>query len=273
MLRLETNEGWWLVTHPDHADLAGQFATKWGNEIFCSPEPRAEVLRGIFAHDDGWAVRDAKPLITKQGKPSAFSNELVGKYSAFEEIDLEEYLAVRRSAVQLMAQQDPYAAILISMHTHNLLSARADRSTIRPEQLSLLDEFLEEQASLQRELRQRLVDAGELPPEQITREALTENFRLLQATDNLSLLSCVDFGGEATLLWPQRTRDGGAAEIQVTRIAERSFRLSPYPFVDSRVTFKLRTRFVPGLEFGSSEELQGRFDSAKAEEIEVIVSR
>src|ERR1700731_1895283 len=106
MLRLETNEGWWLVTHPDHADLAGQFATKWGNEIFCLPEPRAHVLCGIFAHDDGWAARDAKPLITKQGKPSAFSRELVGKYSAFEEIDLEEYLAVRRSAVQLMAQQD-----------------------------------------------------------------------------------------------------------------------------------------------------------------------
>lgn len=272
MLRLETNEGWWLVTHPDHADLAGQFATKWGNEIFCSPEPRAEVLRGIFAHDDGWAARDAKPLITKQGKPSAFSRELVGKYSAFEEIDLEAYLAVRRSAVQLMAQQDPYAAILISMHTHNLLSARADRSTIRPEQLSLLDAFLEEQASLQRELRQRLVAAGELPPEQTTWEALTENFRLLQATDNLSLLSCVDFDGKATLLWPQRTRDGGAAEIQVTRIAERSFRLSPYPFAEAQRMFKLRTRFVPRLVFGSSDELQAQFAAARVEEIEVVVS-
>ena len=26
MLRLETETGWWLVTHPDHARLAGAFA-------------------------------------------------------------------------------------------------------------------------------------------------------------------------------------------------------------------------------------------------------
>jgi hypothetical protein len=26
MLRLESETGWWLVTHPDHARLAGNFA-------------------------------------------------------------------------------------------------------------------------------------------------------------------------------------------------------------------------------------------------------
>jgi len=41
MLRLETETGWWLVTHPDHARLAGAFAERWGNEKFLPPEPRA----------------------------------------------------------------------------------------------------------------------------------------------------------------------------------------------------------------------------------------
>src|SRR5271154_91198 len=59
MLRLETETGWWLITHPDHARLAGAFAEAWGNAQFCSPEPRARVLRGIASHDDGWMVRDA----------------------------------------------------------------------------------------------------------------------------------------------------------------------------------------------------------------------
>ena len=95
MLRLETETGWWLVTHVDHAHLAGAFAEKWGNDLFPSPEPRERVLRGIHAHDDGWAARDQQPQMTRQGKPSAFSVELVGKYSAFEEIDLADYLAVR----------------------------------------------------------------------------------------------------------------------------------------------------------------------------------
>ena len=47
--------------------------------------------------------------ITRQGKPSAFSIELVGKYSAFEEIDLADYLAVRDRAVRIIAEKDPYA--------------------------------------------------------------------------------------------------------------------------------------------------------------------
>src|SRR5579859_2850413 len=149
MLRLETDTGWWLVTHPDHARLAGAFAERWGNNYFLSPEPREHVLRGITRHDDGWAARDAVPQITRQGKPSAFSVELVGKYSAFEEIDLEDYLAVRDRSVRLIAAEDPYAAILISMHTYSLLHDHADRSTIAPAQLPLLDRFLDQQKALQ----------------------------------------------------------------------------------------------------------------------------
>ena len=132
MLRLESETGWWLVTHPDHARLAGAFAERWGNDLFLSPEPRSNVLKGIARHDDGWLARDAAPQITRQGKPSAFSVELVGKYSAFEEIDLRDYLAVRDRAVRLIAAQDPYAALLISMHTYSLLADHADRSLTPP---------------------------------------------------------------------------------------------------------------------------------------------
>ena len=141
MLRMESETGWWLITHPDHARLAGDFATAWGNEQFRKPEPRSRVLKGIACHDDGWVARDAHPSVTRQGKPSAFSTELVGKYSAFEEIDVEEYLAVRNRAVRIIAEQDPYAGLLISMHTYNLLTAHADRSTIASDGLLLLDAF------------------------------------------------------------------------------------------------------------------------------------
>ncbi|SNT38403.1 Protein of unknown function [Granulicella rosea] len=262
MLRFETEDGWWLVTHPDHARLAGDFSAVWGNALFAAPEPREHVLRGIHAHDDGWAMRDRKPVVTREGKPAAFSTELVGAYSAFEEIDLEQYLAVRRGAVQLMADEDAYAAILISMHTYNLLSERADRRTIRAEQLPLLDTFLEEQLELQWRLQKQLVGEGELLPEWITWDALKDNFRLLQATDNLSLLSCVDYAGRATLLHPLRKVDGAAQEIVVAHTGVRSFRLTPYPFATDEVTFELKARFVPGPRFTSSEQLQALFDAS-----------
>jgi hypothetical protein len=230
------------------------------------------VLRGIYAHDDGWAARDAAPVVTKQGKPAAFSHELVGTYSAFEEIDLRAYLAVRREAVQLIAQEDPYAAILISMHTHNLLSERADRSTIKPEELPWLDAFLVEQSSLQRALRERLLSMG-MDGEWLTVETLLRHFQLLQACDNLSLLSCVDYAGRATLLHPFRLSDGRVSEVQVERVGERSFRLLPYPLEVDGVEFLVRARFVSGAEFASSEALQERFAGAKVEELVVRVGR
>jgi hypothetical protein len=42
MLRLETETGWWLVRHPDHARLAGAFAERGGNDHF----PRPERVKG-----------------------------------------------------------------------------------------------------------------------------------------------------------------------------------------------------------------------------------
>lgn len=272
MLRSKADGGWWLITHPDHAHLAGEFAKHWGNEAFASPEPREHVLRGIYAHDDGWRIRDTSPVVTKQGIPAAFSVELVGKYSAFEDIDLEAYLAVRREAVQLMASEDPYAAILISMHTYNLLTERADRSSIREQDLPSLDAFLEEQIALQKILREQLVASNQLPASCLEPVTLRRYFQLLQACDNLSLLSCVDFGGHATLLHPFATSYGATTEITVQRIGERVFRLSPYPFATPKLSFTFPARFVSGEKFASSDELRDALKRAPTQNLTVTIT-
>jgi hypothetical protein len=267
MLRLETETGWWLVTHVDHAHLAGAFAEKWGNALFPSPEPRDRVLRGIQAHDDGWAARDQQPQITGQGRPSAFSVELVGKYSAFEEIDLADYLAVRERAVRMVAEADPYAALLVSMHTYNLLTARADRSTILPQQLPLLDAFLTRQLEFQQQLQDRLATEG------TSTAMLEDHFRLLQAMDNLSLLSCVDFQKPASLLHKLSLGDGAETEVAVEPLGERRFRLTPYPFVSSPLVFDLPARHVEGKLFVSAEELQSKFNQAVPALLPVTITR
>ncbi len=272
MLRLETPTGWWLITHPDHAHLAGDFATAWGNALFAPPEPRRHVLRGIYEHDEGWRTRDAQPAITADGKPAAFSTELVGKYSAFQDIDLAAYLAVRRSAVLAIAEDDPYAAILISMHTVNLLTERADRSTINPAGLPLLDTFITHQRELQHQLHDQLLDLATIPTTHLTPHALLENFRLLQACDNLSLLSCVDFTQPATLLHPLPLRDGTTTEITVTRLAERTFRLTPYPLSESTLHFHLPARFIPTKTFLNSEQLSDELADANLQTLEVTIS-
>jgi hypothetical protein len=272
MLRLETETGWWLVTHPDHARLAGAFAERWGNDRFLSPEPRVNVLRGIARHDDGWLARDTMPQITRQGKPSAFSTELVGKYSAFEEIDLADYLAVRDRAVRLIASEDAYAAVLISMHTYSLLNDHADRSTIAPEDLPLLDRFLEQQRSFQKSLRQQISADPRFTPAQAGQSAILDHFRLLQATDSLSLLACVDFRQPAHLLHPLPLRDDGYARVQVRSSSSRHFLLDPYPLCEPSLTFHVPARHVRGKGFRSAADLQKSFDAAPIEKLTVRVS-
>jgi hypothetical protein len=272
MLRLETERGWWLVTHPDHARLAGAFAERWGNDTFLAPEPREHVLRGISRHDDGWAARDAVPQITRQGKPSAFSTELVRKYSGFEEIDLVDYLAVRERAVRLIAAEDPYAAVLISMHTYSLLHEHADRSTIVPEQLPLLDQFLEGQKALQDSLREQIAANPKLSAEHKSENAILDHFRLLQANDYLSLLTCVDFQKPVNLLHALPTRDGKHIPIQARAVTTRHFVLEPYPFAEPSISFQFPARHAKGKLFREAKELQDAFAAAPVEMLSVTVS-
>jgi hypothetical protein len=273
MLRMETDTGWWLITHPDHARLAGAFAAAWGNAKFRKPEPRARVLHGIATHDDGWTARDAHPSITRQGKPSAFSIELVGKYSAFEEIDLGDYLAVRDRAVRVVAEKDPYAGLLISMHTYNLLSTHADRSTIAPEGLVLLDDFLDRQREYQTEMLSAIAADATLTPVDKSEQTILEHFRLLQACDNLSLLTCVAFSKPAHLLHPLPLTEGSTTEVRVLPIGPRHFRLSPWPFAEPQLRFDFPARHVEGRAFGSSSELDAAFAAAAQQQLVVTLTQ
>jgi len=273
MLRMKTETGWWLITHPDHARLAGEFAAAWGNDLFRKPEPRERVLYGIAAHDDGWAVRDVKPSITRQGRPSAFSTELVGKYSAFEEIDLVEYLAVRERAVRIIAEKDPYAGLLIALHTYNLLTAHADRSTINAEQLPLLDAFLDGQRVYQSELRAAIALDSTLSSEEKSAQIIDEHFRLLQACDNLSLLTCVAFDAPADLLHPLPILNGGTAAVRVLPMGPRHFRLEPWPFDETQKVFNFPARHVEGDTFKSSAELESAFNAAPQQMLSVTLSK
>lgn len=272
MLRMESETGWWLIRHPDHAELAGAFAAAWGNDRFRKPEPHARVLHGIARHDDGWSVRDAHPSITRQGKPSAFSTELVGKYSAFEEIDIEDYLAVRDRAVRIIAEKDAYAGLLISMHTYSLLTEHADRSTIAPEGLALLDAFLERQRVYQAELRAAIYADATLAPSAKSDQTLTEHFRLLQACDNLSLLTCVAYASPAHLLHPLPLNDGTTSRVQVHALGPRHFRLDPWPFAEPELRFEFPARHVEGRLFSSSEQLSAAFSGAREQKLAVRLS-
>jgi len=271
MIRLESDSGWWLITHPDHAQLAGTFAASWGNLQFLKPEPRERVLYAIASHDDGWVDRDAHPTITRQGKPSAFSTNLVGKYAAFEEMDLEEYLGVRERTVRIIAEADPYAGLLVSMHTYNLLTERVNPASISRANMLILEAFLSRQRSYQSELDARIAADRALTPEEKSGERILQHFRLLQACDYLALLSCVAYTKPSHLLHPLPLNDGSSKEVQVTPLAARHFHLSPWPFMEKELIFMVPARHVARKFFANSDQLQAAFSEATVKTLAVTL--
>jgi hypothetical protein len=235
MIRRETATDWVLVTHPDHARLAGEFGDAWGNARFARPEPYPSLAYAIYHHDDGWVPRDASPGLTPSGVPEAFTSALVGAYSAFEEIDLPAYLGVRAEATAAVAAVDPYAGILVSMHTYNLLSEQADLSTIRPEHRAPHADFLASQKAWQAGTASRL---GASPA------ALQRGFEFLQCCDNLSLIVCSSYDKPRDLRHTHPDRDGVRHAIRCTPAGPGAFTLDPWPLGPEELTLELPYRLV-----------------------------
>lgn len=256
MIRAETDDVWILVTHGDHAALAGEFAQVWGNARFPRPEPFTDVLYAVAHHDDGWRARDAAPTLTRDGRPEAFTRALVGAYSAFEEIDLPHYLAVRGAATAAVAEVNPYAGILVSMHTVNLLTDQADPSTIRPEHRAAYTEFLAQQRAWQEETAKRI---GAKPAD------LQRGFEFLQCCDNLSLIACSGFDTPRELRHTHPDREGRRHVLHCRPRGVATWEIDPWPFEGGPRTFRLPYRRLPKAACADTAGLRTAFASAATE--------
>jgi len=269
MLRTETVDGWLLITHPAHAGLAGRLGDAWGNSEFPRPEPYPHIREAVYAHDDGWLARDASPVLTRQGKPAAFSRELVGTYSAFEEIDLADYLSVRGRALEAVAERDPYAAVIVSMHTVNLLTEQADLSTIRPEDRPLHAAFIAGQRAQQQALAERLQSTPLAP--YATPSTFDRAFRFLQCCDSFSLMACVSYDQPRPLRHTHEKADGTRQEIICTPKGRGIYTLSPWPLNVGRIDFTILARHVIGKTFENLEAFRTAYHAKPPEPVEISV--
>ncbi|BET66088.1 hypothetical protein ASA1KI_10060 [Opitutales bacterium ASA1] len=264
MIRVPMPDGWLLVEHRNHARLAGEFARHWGNARFAPPEPRSHVVVAVARHDDAWAERDVAPSVAGGGEPAGFSRELVGTYSAFENIDLEDYLRVRGRATEAVAREDPYAAVLVSMHTVNLLTEQADPSALGAAQRDLLAGFV----GGQRRRQEDLVACLRTDPawiEAVRPERLRRAFEFLQACDSLSLAVCVGYPKRIALRHRQPTTDGGSIEIHCEPVGEGEFRVDPWPFDRDSLELRVPCRRVPGTVFANDTTLRRAYAAARVE--------
>jgi len=266
MIRVETEEGWLLICHQDHARLAGAFACEWGSVTFPRPEPFEDILVAVSRHDDAWASRDSNPLVTPDGTPSAFSKELVGTYSAFENIDLEAYLKVRGQATDAVASDNPLAAILISMHTVNLLTEQADLSTLGAADREMHRLFIEGQRNRQEALYATIAEA-----ERPSRDSLARAFRFLQACDSFSLITCVRYPEAIPLRHAQETQSGDRVEITCTPERDGTWRLHPYCLGQNSCTFSVPAVEISGKSFPTDQQLQAAYRSGRKTALKITV--
>ena len=253
MIRAETDSDWVLITHPDHARLAGEVADAWGNEHFAPPPLFPHVRYAVYHHDDGWLARDAEPMLTPAGKPEAFTRELVGAYSAFEEIDLPAYLGVRDRATPAVAAIDPVAGIVVSMHTVNLLTEQANVESIRAEHRAAHAAFVASQRTWQR---------STMAAHHIDSAAMQRGFEFLQCCDNLSLIVCSGYDAPRELRHRHPDRSGTLHTLSCSPVDRAVWQISPWPFREPELKLDLPLRVLAKVACADLKSYRAAFAQA-----------
>lgn len=181
-----------LITQHDHSRLSGELAKRIGNTLFAAPSPFESVVRAIADHDCGWAEADASPTIDPAGQPTHVF-----------EADIMISLAAWEQSVNQVLPHDPYAALLISLHTMALATRAAARQPEPEDEFARqrvfrVRRFVHQQIEIQEHLRRKLEMPTDLPlrgglAEQgrdATEDLLRANFFLLEFLDELSLNLC-----------------------------------------------------------------------------------
>jgi hypothetical protein len=139
-----------VVRQPDHGLHSGDFASRWGNETTPPFEPRVPVIEAGVRHDNGWAGWEERPSL----------DPATGQPWQFFRLSPHEHVPLYRRGIQQAADYDPYTGLIVSMHGAGLYNDRYGTFRLAeqhftPEERTLVDEFLAEQALFQQSLAER----------------------------------------------------------------------------------------------------------------------
>jgi Protein of unknown function (DUF3891) len=257
MLVRDAGESWQLVLQPHHADLSGQLARAWGGSGFAPPQPLDSVVLAATRHDDGWAVWERRPRLGPDGAPQSFFT-----------VPAAVHLAFYRAAVEVVAEEDRYAGLLVSMHMSGLYR---NRYGVMPTPGMTLEGEARAQAeafAAQEEARQAAL-VGELDVDEHERWT---NYALLQVFDVVSLyfgLANVEAGTEGAVEGVP-TADGGRTRVAIAPLGPWRVRFDPFPFAASPTELTLARRLIPKRAWQGDEDFRRDFDAAPVESVRIL---
>jgi Protein of unknown function (DUF3891) len=233
----------YVALQEDHAELAAQFAAHWGNARFSKLKPYQTMVFATTYHDSGYREWEGTPPMNiAKGRPYAHREDVPN----FEDVELKAYAR----NVEWLNAQDPYAALLVSMHRTGLWHNRYNIFTEpagRLRERSLPVQNAKKQMEAQQvEMKKAL--ASKNPGFE---KELAYNYMALQIFDLLSLYFCCD--GYAS---ENQFKEYTIAPVRLTYENDETVKLTlrpngagsviidPYPFDVSPVRFSARARVV-----------------------------
>ncbi len=104
-----------LILQVDHSKVAGWFAAHWGNDSFARPSPYAAMVLAAQEHDTGWWDWEIKPQLNSEGLPPDYIGSI-------KHLGGKVWLDFYRHGIDRLAEQDPYAGYIVSLHADGLLT-------------------------------------------------------------------------------------------------------------------------------------------------------
>jgi hypothetical protein len=247
-----------LVQQTDHDDLSGDFAAALRGSSLWRFWRRGSVVQACAEHDEGWRIWERDPDL----------DPVTGGACDFLDVDLRRHLEFYRAAIDRIAERDPYAGLLISLHgtgvyraRHGLDPALAFRR-LEQRDAELVGAFISEQEEDQRRLVVELeVDLLEV----------WSAYRLLEVADRFSLFFCRPLSGGEVELGPLPGAAGEDVPLTLEPVEDWTVLLRPNPF-GREVTFELARRLLPDRRWDSAAEFKRALEEAPTERVAVTVT-
>jgi hypothetical protein len=244
MIVRATGNDLFLITQPDHAELAAALMREWKGHEFASRPTREAALFATARHDIGWAEEDrAARLDRDTGRPFDFMT-----------LPDRRRQAIWPRAIDALSTESTYAAALVAQHALTIYR----RNRVDPEWAAFF-------ATLEAE-RDRWFDSAARPeglhrgvdPPAGTRTSFLQDYAMLRMGDLLSLSYCNAWSSPEEL-------EGFAIWSDGERLS-----VSPDPFEGAEVSIAIAARRLPEGPYRSEHELEEAWASAPIVRLEGV---
>jgi hypothetical protein len=257
-----------LVSQVDHSRVAGLLAAHWGNDAFAPPTPYVSMVLAAQEHDSGWWEWESKPTLNEAGYPPDYIGSI-------RHLGRGVWLDLYRHGIQRVAEQDPYAGYMVSMHGDGLLTQGMGLLPSMPKYTDdpAVVAFLAEQKALRAGLQARLQADG-LDRELLTEEHIWTNFKLMEVFDQFAQFICNRYpfnsrerknGPTNTLSETPAPVRAGQDDIVLTVDVQDETRaiVRPYPFGVDPLVVSFQGRLVPNQAYVSQDQFLHTFYTAE----------